>query len=364
MTDHRETRENDQWADAWIDQQRARMNAFRDALDVEAGLREILLQSRPAAMVDDLDAVLDIEAGLREVLPTNPPAHSAQPHPSTAEAGSPSAEQLFQSVSPQSRIRLRAHPAVRRPHRILVLALTIDRALDHDVTLARDLVRTRDLALTSDLASDFDRARALVHDLVSAVDGTRALVHDLVDALQYDLTRARTRVSGRYLRARIAALKSDSTLAMALVNNLDSASALARGLANDLGLDRSRTSDPAVGLASKLSRFRASARAFVNRRAEEVRQAISNVLGQELSWLGGDLVDSFLSDFTTSDLRNADLSGTHLDGVRWSVSGTRWPSSVDIEDLKTHSEETPAGSGIWTVRSGTATVGDSAAYLR
>ncbi|MFJ1730608.1 hypothetical protein [Streptomyces sp. NPDC088254] len=58
------------------------------------------------------------------------------------------------------------------------------------------------------------------------------------------------------------------------------------------------------------------ARLLVNFRAEEVKQAVSDVLGQALPQLDGDVVDGFLNDFTTSDLRNADLGDVEFDGER------------------------------------------------
>lgn len=67
---------------------------------------------------------------------------------------------------------------------------------------------------------------------------------------------------------------------------------------------------------------------------------------------------AFLDDFTTSDLRAADLSGLDLGGVRWSESGTRWPATVDVDDLKARSEQ--EGGGIRVVRSGTTTMRDLA----
>ncbi|MGW0828674.1 hypothetical protein [Streptomyces sp. NPDC002845] len=46
--------------------------------------------------------------------------------------------------------------------------------------------------------------------------------------------------------------------------------------------------------------------------------------------------------------------------AHWSQYTTQWPPTVDIDDLKTHSKETPSGSGIWVVRAGTATIRDLA----
>jgi hypothetical protein len=38
-------------------------------------------------------------------------------------------------------------------------------------------------------------------------------------------------------------------------------------------------------------------------------------------------------------------------GIHWSVSGTRWPPSLDVEALIQQSEETEPGSGIYVITS-------------
>ncbi|MEV4334769.1 hypothetical protein AB0K02_30340 [Streptomyces sp. NPDC049597] len=363
MTDHRETYENDQTADGRLTRQRVLMNALDAVLDVEAGLREVLLQSRPAAVIDDLDAVLDVEAGLREVLPTAPPAPKVQPQLRTAEAGSPSAEQLFPSVSNQARLQLRAHPAVTRAYRTFERAISLAHALGFELDRARAFVSALDLAraLARALSVDSDlglaRDRSLSRDLVRALGLARRLVPGRPRSLALDLDRARD-----------LALRVHRDLDLGLARGLARAGALDRARAFDLALALDSTHTVALAGAREptpvpaLDTARATADDLVSTRAEEVKQAIDSALGQALPGLDVDLVDGFLNDFTTSDLRNADLGGIDLVGVRWSMSGTQWPNDVDIEDLKTRSEETPVGSGIWTVRSGTATVGDLATY--
>ncbi|MGH3899240.1 MAG: hypothetical protein ACRDTA_13575, partial [Pseudonocardiaceae bacterium] len=41
-------------------------------------------------------------------------------------------------------------------------------------------------------------------------------------------------------------------------------------------------------------------------------------------------LDDALHDFTTADLRNVDLTGIRLDGVRWS-SATQWPTDWEAQ---------------------------------
>lgn len=58
------------------------------------------------------------------------------------------------------------------------------------------------------------------------------------------------------------------------------------------------------------------------------------------------------STFKCIEVRTAQLEDIDLDGVLWS-DRTRWPSAVNIEDLKARPQETPEGSGIYTIQPGT-----------
>ena len=71
------------------------------------------------------------------------------------------------------------------------------------------------------------------------------------------------------------------------------------------------------------------------------------------------LADRGLDDFTTADLADVTLAGVPLDGIYWSVWGTRWPPGFDSERLKAESREVDPGSGIYLVE-GTSTSDASA----
>ncbi|MFD7324285.1 hypothetical protein ACFV9D_24850 [Streptomyces sp. NPDC059875] len=97
---------------------------------------------------------------------------------------------------------------------------------------------------------------------------------------------------------------------------------------------------------------------FLHIRLKEVQRAIGAALDRNPIALDLDGLYAFLNDFTRADLRTADLEGVDLVGVRWTDSGTSWPSTIDVATLRTRSEESPEGSGIWIVRTGTATARD------
>ncbi|WP_413755033.1 hypothetical protein [Streptomyces sp. MMBL 11-3] len=358
MTDHRA--HDDQFVAHWLTQhQQALTSALDDILDTEAGLLEILIHSRHGTAVDDLGTVLDTEAGLAAILPTTP--QPADPTPSAHDSphDDTSTHEFLQTLSPVDRMTLRNHPDVKQA----TLELARDRAREH----ARDLASTRDyalglvLALAGDLAHhldyDLDLARSLDLDLASTRDLARDLALALDRARDYDHARDYAPDFARHLD---------------LARHLDRA--LDRHLDPDLARHRvlARARDRARDLILSLIRARDRvhtrdlelvldlARTVIHVRTAEVRRAIGLALDRDTPELDTNSLRALLDDFTTADLRDADLTGTvpaaDLSGVRWSEHGTRWPPAVDIEDLKTRSDETPPGSGTWTIRSGTATI--------
>ncbi|MEV5527743.1 hypothetical protein [Streptomyces prunicolor] len=379
MTRHFGPDDHDQAAQHWLTRhQHALTHALDDLLDTEAGLREILLHSHHDTAMDNLDTVLDTEAGLAAILPgpQTPPvdAYDATPHDTgTAE--------LLHALSPADRMTLRNDRDVRTASRALdcdrgivqdrargfvgdrALGLARDRALE----LAFDLHR----ALQIGLARDRDRAQELfrARDLDRASNYTRASAGNLVRILDRvlardfsnDLSRAITAqelVSARELdRAveRVIGLEIELRGALGLARILD------LGLALACALNRAHALGRALGLARTrdpdLDRTHAH---IVELRTAEVGRAIGLALQREPLVLDKDSLHALLDDFTATDLSNTDLTGIDLSGVRWSEYTTRWPSAIDVEDLKARSDETPPGSGTWIVRSGTATIRDHA----
>ncbi|MFF8919601.1 hypothetical protein ACF08M_41560 [Streptomyces sp. NPDC015032] len=314
-------------------------DSLDSVLDIEAGLREILIHSRHDTAVNALGTVLNTEAGLAGILPPSP-----QPHASSDTSGThrhPRAGDFLPALSPADRMALRKHPDVKAAQR--ALARTLDRARDLPLDLARDLALAlacdldRTLDRDRDLDLDLARARARARDLPRALDLARARELDLDHARTLDHARARARDLDH---ARDLALD----LARDLDRDLDHARDLARTLAHDLDLAR----DLDLDLDRDLD-------AFIEIRTNEVCRAIGSVLHQEPPVLDAASVPTLLDDFTDDDLRDTDLRGIDFSGVHWSQR-TQWPPVVDIEALKARSDETPPGSGIWIVRSGTTTV--------
>ncbi|MEW2570175.1 hypothetical protein [Streptomyces sp. NPDC047070] len=346
-----------QSAHRWLTRhQHALTHTLDDLLDVEAGLREILLHSHHDAATDNLDSVLDTGAGLAAILPspeTAPLASArATPHPRT-DAG-----ELLRVLSPADRMALRNHPAVKEASQALARdALFLPRSysrergrlralrLARDLARAfiRDLVHARSLVVVRDVTPRFDRAFDLVRALDHALDRARALDFDLDHEFDHAFDLDHARALARDL-ARV------HTLALLDPNRaLDFDLALAR--ARERAKARTRAIDHALHILDP-----DVAAVLIKLRIAEVGRAIGLALRHKTVVLDGNALHALLDDFTATDLSDVDLTGIDLSGIHWSEHTTRWPPAIDIEDLKTRSDEAPPGSGTWIIHAGTATL--------
>jgi hypothetical protein len=347
---------------------------------------------------DGYSAVRRALAGLLGVHLVTPEKVGPIP-PSTS--GSPyffdriSAAEVIAEADPVARLMVRQSPLVTVVLQADLLVNAIDiadrltaregkfatsnvaRAVAHD--LARDLGRARDLNLDLNLDLDLIHSRAL--SLVDNIDLVLERANFGLD-LDLDLAPALTRARALDLaldlapaltRARALDLALD--LAAGLVRTLDlrdgslpSGFERGRGIfrALDLARDsnlthvrardlvRGRVSSRARARARNVTRAGASAEALAIARwaASGSATELSEALGIEHpDGLAAALLDGALDDFTQADLSAVDLAHIDLAGVRWSVSGTRWPRGLDVEELIQQSEETEPGSDIYVIAS-------------
>ncbi|KIF76256.1 hypothetical protein QR77_24915 [Streptomyces sp. 150FB] len=305
--------------------------SLEGVLDIEAGLREVLLQSRHRRRVDDLATVIDVEAGLAAILPVSSPV----PTPAPGGAVASPVQDFLRSLTAEKRMALRHHPGGLRAGRLLALTELHDKTgvvpaemTPFVVSFAHEVAQA--------LISEFKRQNGLRQPK------TRYMIHQITQALD-------------------TSLLGDGALVRPL------------SFAKDL-LDAARSMDESVvHLAHELlttlyalSHLKSDGLKSINAHERlpdlfttAARRAISSALGipvpQEFD--AGSL-KMLLNDFTASDLTTTDLTGIDLSGVRWSEGGTLWPDTVDIHDLKSRSTETPAGSGVYVVRDGTTTLRD------
>ncbi|EIV96337.1 hypothetical protein [Frankia sp. QA3] len=338
---------------AWIAaSQTALIRELSQVLDLDAGLRDALLPGRHAAVIDDLHSALDVGAGLAAIVPATEPASPlrtrAATTPSTDRPGGPetATARHLRALSPPERLALRGHPAIVG----LVLVLRLDivvnlagglmrtpgrdlaLALGRNLTLARDLAREFDLDLGWDLAFDLDASYDRIRGLARYLAHDHAAVHAEADTLTRDMA-----VDLVLTRARV--------LARVLDRALDRMPSPGRGLADVFVTDLSHGRD----LARACDRARALAEAFTVQ--PELDTAVNGALLD-------DLVRA-RNDFTEADLRDANLVGVPLIGVRWSLT-TRWPPAWR-ELIEQRSEEVEPG--VFEIRDGMADVDTAMALV-
>jgi hypothetical protein len=281
-----------------------------ELLDVEAGLRDVLFASRHQTMVQALEDVLDVEAGLDDILPiTDDRPFKSVKKPAVALTAWATE---FAHTPVHERILLRSQLPMGELHNVNVIALAREKCRQIGITLARDprpssaLARSLggDLADLLSVAFDLDHARDLVRDFtLVTVDLAlaRDLIRDIDLALAQGLDRTRTRALGR---ARHADRELD--VVYRSFRSLDLA------LADDLG--------------------------------RKVNESVSNT---GLSAAIRSILDA-VSDVIDADLRNVDLDGIPLVGLRWSRR-TQWPPGWRD---KIHSASLEITPGIFEVRGG------------
>lgn len=312
------------------------------ALDVEAGLRDALLPARRVALTDDLRAVLDVDAGLAAIIPATSSAADEQRDDSAAASSETSTSaddqtvsataRLLNSLPDADRLALRGDPAIISLALVLLLAIAHiqARALDHAISRVRVLGHGRARDRT------YDRVRALAHEL----DNRLAFARVSDPEIDLDHHLASASALARALNIELARDPEDG-LADALhrhvgfARDLDGHLALALALTRDLAgrLAREQTHNLARHIARDLDR---SGDFDLDRHLESAR-GLQRDLGRARS------------DFTNADLREADLAGSPLTGIRWSRA-TQWPPDWKGQ-IEQRSEEVEPG--VFEVRGGT-----------
>ncbi|MBD0742939.1 hypothetical protein [Streptomyces sp. CBMA152] len=350
--------------EGWIvDQQSLLLDAVGGFLDVEAGLREVLLHSSHKTLVEGLDAVVNVEAGLAAILPQTPLARHL-PVPVASSSREPaSVREVLARVSPGARIALRVRPSVVAGYEALE---ALDVALT-DWQQVHRLVRRLDGVLSGSVVDDFEQARTLsrklqhraeqICDVLWEAKGfVRHGFDEALDAVLVDIRR----VSGELAGASGLAVEFSSPPRASNRRFFLEARA-ARRAERERAEQLNQFVDRPRALVDDLSALVRRGDWAVRHLSHECSERVRGIFIHELDVHDFPVLDfaqvkAFLDDFTTADLRTAVLAGVDLDGVRWSVAKTRWPASTDVEDLKARSVASPPGSGIFTIRSGTATI--------
>ncbi|MFJ2774405.1 hypothetical protein [Streptomyces sp. NPDC087300] len=291
-------------------------------LDIESGLREILLPSQHEEFVDGLAHVLDVEAGLGEVLAPSPlPADTSSGRVSRMHHPEEVVE-LLRSVDPRIRMRVRTAPDLQPRQMVYSHLRALRNALDRAAVL---------------VAAD-DEAAHDTTGLTPSMDGILTKAHTSALAVASGINRVRDR---------------DHALRRDLDSGIVQAVAQAQDVARQLTQLRT-----AASLGRRLSSISQHAGQLELDWLDVLHQSLTAVAQQPLPPMTPVMLEAFLNDFTACDLRGTSLDRTALTGVLWSDRGTTWPASINTSALKARSVEKPAGSGIYHVRFRTPTMHD------
>jgi hypothetical protein len=300
-------------------------------LDSGAGLDETAIYLSHAAMASGFSGGLDTEAGLAAILPA-------------------SAAAAINAADPGIRMALRRHP--------VILAVILSDLLVQALGIAETACSSRPCLPSEDTGGC---------GLDDAIDRARYL-GDAVDRIHYSIPRPRephvtetraqrdnlSRASSRVLEltaaltARFNQVRSPVPGRGELSQALDRALEHARDRAEILGHDLRRDLDHHSGRdhTQVFGRALDPARMIAHLTAVTVGDVLG--VGQP-EGLAVALLDGMLDDFTQADLSRADLGGLILAGVRWSESGTVWPSGTDVDALRARSREVTPGTGIYVI---------------
>lgn len=348
MTHHREPEpapgSPEHSAHRWLSSHHeALVDGLGDVLDVEAGLQEILLHSHHDSAVDALATVVDTEAGLTAILPES----ARTPQPNTREESRDSNDpaqtnKALPALSACARMTLRDRPDVKTAR------------------LALDSLLVDTLEIPSSLQVARYKANALADDLTQSII-TDVTEHEMArhHAAEFKNTVFRSNREASALSHALMQILEAGGLAKSLHSALDRARARAEDLTSVLYAVQNLEYAIDVGVDATRSRYVERALAIlISVRTTEVCRAIGQALDQPAVSLDRHQLHTLLNDFTTADLNTTDLTDIDLTGVHWTSRSTHWPPAVDVAELKNRSAETSPGSGIWVVRSGTATIRD------
>jgi hypothetical protein len=298
-----------------------------ELIDVEGGLREVLLPLRHART--GRPPGLDVEAGLYAI--TGEPV-VIEPEPHAEEQRGVIAEWLL-SLADADRLAIRSHAVFA----CLAFTFRVVRAIE----ITRQFVSLLESGRRGQAPPCWAEVRALedslvqIHDMYPELPVKPKLTH--VDVLVLEIAdTAGTADRRRLLRnARDLFHDLNKVFDQAHHQTGDLAVAIALGQTSAQGLVRILGHLGLTGLHLGLVADLATARCQAG--------------GQDLDVH----LDRARNDFTGADLTHADIARISLTGVRWSMA-TRWPSETWRAQLLQESRE--ISDGIYEVRPGTTNV--------
>ncbi|MFG2694913.1 hypothetical protein [Kitasatospora sp. NPDC048407] len=309
---------------------------------VEAVRDELLVERYARSFSDRLGKVMDVEAGLAQILLTPLTPAALEPSMEPLERG---ALNIIGLTDPRERLLVRNLPTV----------IHADGVLQRVLRLVGTVDQSQATRLDEDLGTDFRSPQA------------RRRAEIIERHLEYVLARIREFCSetGSVVE-KVGRQYGDGLVLSSSVRDrlrefdyavVCARSAVLRWLADPEAVHRPKTDRSPV---AAIDHAYLRAEDLVATCVMEARKTMARHLDRDIPLATAEAVTAFLHDFTSTDLSGTDLRGIDLAGVRWSEFGTSWPENVDVDGIRSQSEETPPGSWTYVIRSGSATVRDFA----
>jgi hypothetical protein len=276
------------------------IRALDEVLDVEAGLTDAELPTTHRAMTDALDDILDLGAGLAQV---QPPAV-----PSTEPSALHRFARKFAALPPAERL------AERVP-------------LSNELNDLRSVTRLT-LALDID-----DQLLALRAENPAQIDAATRRLHNHVALCQHELDK----LPRLFMRDAFFALLRFCAATLDEV-------AISRALRwlNDLRREADPWHKQAFLAATAIARPNTDLFAALRDDMATWETNLGATTAFHQSLLDAvEILEVVMTDFTATDLRDADLSNVPLGGLRWSTA-TRWPPEW-VAEIRARSTEIEPG---------------------
>ncbi len=307
---------------AWLaERHRAFAADLAGTLDLETGLREITIATGHHSVAADLSQTLDLDAGLAAIIPAQQSPATTPIFPPVTPVSPASLVSAVAAATATVRLALRGDALQLAGTMDLFAAVGEARRLAHALAVARGFTDLGDLGRAGRLARSLDAAIARAHQCVAQLrysPGGAGYVSTGVDCVSGSVDDIARAVG--HGPAKIGDVLRTIDLDRALLLAQARVTSLMLALAGGIGI---------AGTASF---------------------AVSPIEASDMSSLR-----ELVNDMVEADLRDADLAGVMLDGVRWS-DGTRWPARW-VKHIKRHSVE--LSEGLYEYRAGTTHIGGS-----
>ncbi|MGW5142675.1 hypothetical protein ACWEPH_26760 [Nocardia beijingensis] len=323
----RDTTTVTQWLDIHRDQLYTELG---ERLDIAAGLEEVFLTERHHDLVENIQENLDIEGGLAAILPA-PPVLVSEDQPPMRGSLEWASDALAR-MPLQARLTLRADYAAKlgfaaREAFALGADLVTPGGFDEVAGRIRELLDSRRSPYTQRWKGDsFTQLWREVRNRVVHWHGVSAPSDELRDLVAFVESRSDPADEEivellREVLARPEPSSVEAELAKLLAAHLNARSAAEVPFARDPAVQEWK-----AAVADYVSAMLASGRSEVipqivdgvlqMDRAIEHVQAVADHLA---------FLEQILNDFVGADLRQVELQGVSLEGLRWSDRTTQWP---------------------------------------